>query len=148
MTSSESFTAFLDALALTGSAFRAYLRRRFKECSLDLTAEMMQVLYYLWGRDGVRQQEIANAINRDKASLTSLLDNLVRRELVERRADTQDRRNRLIVLTTKGRALELEVMPLVREMHEVAGRNLLPLQLRASLEVLEQISQNLTLSKR
>lgn len=147
MSSPKSFTAFVDVLALATNAFRTYIRQQLKECSLDLTSEMMQVMHYLWANDGVNQQEIANAVNKDKASLTSLLDNLARRELVERRADSQDRRNKRIVLTTKGRDLERQITPLMQEMYELAGRALPEDQLHASMAVLEQITKNLTQAK-
>ncbi len=147
MPSSDLFAAFIDAFPLTGSAVRAYLRQRYKECSLDVTTEMMQVMHYLWRRNGVNQQEIANAVNRDKASLTAMVDNLVRRELVERQADRQDRRNKLIMLTAKGRALEQQVLPLVQEMYAVASRGLSEDDLRTSLAVLGQLTKNLTQPK-
>jgi DNA-binding MarR family transcriptional regulator len=145
---SESLAAFTEAIMLTGTAFRCYLRQRFKECRLDLTTEMMQVLHYLWRHDHVNQQEIANAVGRDKASLTAMLDNMVRRELVTRCEDSHDRRNNRIVLTTKGRALEQEVTPLVQEMYEKAGQHLPPQQLEASLAVLDQITQNLAQARK
>jgi DNA-binding MarR family transcriptional regulator len=143
VTTSESLAAFTEAIMLTGSAFRCYLRQRFKECSLDLTTEMMQVLRYLWCHDHVNQQEIADAVNRDKASLTAMLDNLVRRELVTRCEDSHDRRSKRIVLTTKGRALEQEIEPIIHEMYVLAGQNILPQQVEASLALLSQINQNL-----
>ena len=142
----ESLAAFTEAIMLTGSAFRCYLRQRFKECSLDLTTEMMQVLRYLWRHDCVNQQEIANAVDRDKASLTAMLDNLVRRELVTRCEDHQDRRSKRIVLTPKGRALEQEITPLIREMYELAGQHIPPQQLEASMVLLSQLNQNLALA--
>lgn len=143
VTTPESLAAFTEAIMLTGSAFRCYLRQRFKECSLDLTTEMMQVLRYLWRHDYVNQQQIADAVNRDKASLTAMLDNMVRRELVTRCADNHDRRSKRIVLTPKGRALEQEVMPLIRDMYELAGQSVLPQQVEASIALLHQINQNL-----
>lgn len=148
MASPESFADLAEALALAGNAFRSYLRQRFKECHLDLTAEMVQVLHYLWSHHCVNQQQIANAVNRDKASLTAMLDNLVRRELVERQEDRQDRRNKRIVLTAKGQALEQQVMPLVQEMYAVAGQTLPEQQLHAGLAMLAQITQNLTQARK
>ena len=130
----------------TGSAFRCYLRQRFKECDIDLTTEMMQVLRYLWRHDCVNQQQIADAVNRDKASLTAMLDNMVRRELVTRCEDAQDRRSKRIVLTAKGRALEQEVVPLIREMYELAGQCIPPQQLEAGMAVLARLTQNLALA--
>lgn len=143
--SPESLAAFSEAIMLTGSAFRCYLRQRFKECNIDLTTEMMQVLRYLWRHDCVNQQQIADAVNRDKASLTSMLDNMVRRELVTRGEDSQDRRNKRIVLTDKGRALEHEVVPIIREMYALAGRGIPCQQLEAGMAVLAQLTQNLAL---
>jgi DNA-binding MarR family transcriptional regulator len=144
MAPSDIFAAFMDAVPLSGSAFRAYLRRRFRDYRLDLTLEMVQVLHYLWGHDGVSQQEIARAANRDKATMTAMLDNLVRRDLVERRADSHDRRTNRVVLTPKGQALEQQVKPLVEEMFGVAGQGVTPDQLHTCLTVLKKITQNLT----
>jgi DNA-binding MarR family transcriptional regulator len=141
----ESLAAFSEAIMHTGSAFRCYLRQRFKECDIDLTTEMMQVLRYLWRHDCVNQQQIADAVNRDKASLTAMLDNMVRRELVTRCEDSRDRRNKRIVLTTKGRALEHEVVPIIREMYAIAGKGVLPQQLEAGMAVLALLTQNLAL---
>lgn len=148
MASSESFADLAAALALAGNAFRSYLRQRFKECRLALTAEMGQVLHYRWGHSGANQQQIANAVNRDKASLTAMLDNLVRRELVARQEDNSDRRNKRIVLTAKGQALEQQVMPLVREMYAVAAQALPEQHLPAGLTMLAQITQSLTQARK
>lgn len=143
MSSRTSFAAFVEALGMATSAFRGHVRQRFKEYDVDLTAEMMQVMLFLWANDGVNQQEIANAVNKDKASLTSMLDNLVRRQLVERRADQDDRRNKRIVLTAKGRALQQQIMPLIEEMYAVAGQGLPDQQLQSSIAALKQIAANL-----
>ena len=143
MPSHNSFAAFVDALALATSGFRTFIRQQFKACDLDLTAEMMQVLRYLWAHDGVNQQEIANAVNKDKATLTSMIDNLVRRGLVERQEDSQDRRSKRIRLTAKGWALEQQIAPMMDNMYAVAGLNLSAEQLRASIALLKQIAENL-----
>lgn len=144
MPSPDLFVAFMDALPQAGSAFRAYLRRRFREARLDLTLEMTLVLDYLWRHNGASQQDIARAANRDKATMTAMLDNLARRDLVERRADSHDRRTNRVLLTPKGQALEQQVRPLVAEMFGAAGRGVAPDQLRTCLEVLTKITQNLT----
>jgi DNA-binding MarR family transcriptional regulator len=143
MPSHESFVAFVDALSLATSGFRTFIRQQFKEHGINLTSEMMLVLRYLWTHDGVNQQEIANAVSKDKASLTSMIDNLVQRELVERQADPQDRRNKRVVLTAKGWALEKEVTPMIDAMYEAAGAGLSSQQLRDSTALLLQIGKNL-----
>ncbi|MCJ8165989.1 MarR family transcriptional regulator [Pontibacter sp. E15-1] len=100
------------------------MRQKFKEHDVNITFEMLQVLRFLWGKDGVNQQEIADAILKDKASLTYLLDNLVRRKLVQRTEDSQDRRNKIITLTDEGQEMKDLIMPWITEMFEIAGRNI------------------------
>lgn len=143
MPSPDPFVAFVDALLLATSGFRTFIRQEFKASTLDLTSEMMQVLRYLWMHDGVNQQEIANAVNKDKATLTSMIDGLVRRELVERQEDSQDRRSKRIRLTAKGWALERQIAPMIDKMYEMAGQTLSAEKLRESTALLEQIAKNL-----
>jgi DNA-binding MarR family transcriptional regulator len=143
MSSHDSFAAFVDALGLATNGFRTFIRQQFKACDLDLTAEMMGVLRYLWAHDGVNQQEIANAVNKDKATLTSMIDSLVRRGLVERQEDSQDRRNKRIRLTANGWALERQIAPMIDKMYAVAGLNLSTEKLRECTALLEHIAANL-----
>lgn len=82
-------------------ALYLHFSQKVKEYKLDVTMEMLEVLYVLWNKDNVNQQEIVDKTNRNKASLTSLIDNLTNRGLVERKPDPTDRRNNLIVLTDR-----------------------------------------------
>ena len=143
MPTSDELTVFIDALGGALTAFREALRQLLKAAGTDLTAEMLTVMRYLWARDGANQQEIANAVGRDKATLTSMIDNLVRRELVTRCEDSQDRRSKRIVLTAKGRALEQHLAPALEAMLTQAGHNVTTSQLRASVTVLELMNKNL-----
>ena len=54
-------------------------------------------------RDGVRPTELAERVLITKSGLTRLLDRLVERGYIERRACAADRRGQLIVLTVDGR---------------------------------------------
>ena len=54
-------------------------------------------------KDGLRPTELADRVLITKSGLTRLLDRLVERGYIERRACASDRRGQLIVLTTDGR---------------------------------------------
>src|SRR5271163_1171157 len=72
---------------VTGKASTAIARRlqkKFNMAGLNLTIEQWSVLYHLWKEDGISQQEICNATFRDKPSITRLVDNLERLQLVKR----------------------------------------------------------------
>ena len=72
----------------------------------DVTAEQWAVLSSLWKKNGQTQQALADYTNKNKASITHLIDNLEKRKLVERLVDEEDRRNKLVHLTPEGANLQ------------------------------------------
>jgi len=140
--SNENFSTFLHALSKVTAAMKGFMRQKFKEHGVDITFEMLQVLRFLWQKNGVNQQEIADAVLKDKASLTYLIDNLVRRKLVQRTEDSQDRRNKIIFLTNEGQQMKELIEPWMKEMYQIAGKNI-PLELiNSGLHLFKAISQN------
>jgi DNA-binding MarR family transcriptional regulator len=121
---------------------KGFMRQKFKEHDVNITFEMLQVLRFLWKKDGVNQQEIADAILKDKASLTYLIDNLVRRKLVQRTEDSQDRRNKIITLTKEGQEMKDLILPWITEMFEIAGRDIPNELIGSGLILFEAIYQN------
>ncbi len=90
---------------ITGKASTAIARRlqkKFNSLGLNLTIEQWSVLYHLWKEDGMSQQELCNATFRDKPSITRLVDNLEKLNLVKRVASENDRRINKIYLNKAG----------------------------------------------
>ena len=124
-------------------AFRQFVQQKLKQHKFDLTFEMLQIIVHLWENDGVNQQEIANATLKDKASLTYLIDNLTRRELVYRQEDTNDRRNKLIFLTPQGWQLKEVILPWVEDMCVAANAGIPTYDFEKAMRVLRQVINNL-----
>ena len=98
---------------ITGKASTAIARRlqkKFNSASLESTIEQWSVLYHLWKQEGMSQQELCNATFRDKPSITRLVDNLEKLQLVKRVASEEDRRINLIYLTKTGQKLQEQTM--------------------------------------
>lgn len=70
----------------------------------DLRPAHGNVLEMLAIDDGLRLTDIASRAGMATQSMGELVDDLVRREYIERRADPADRRAKRIYLTAKGRA--------------------------------------------
>ncbi|MDQ1089766.1 MarR family winged helix-turn-helix transcriptional regulator [Siphonobacter sp. SORGH_AS_1065] len=135
---------YFKAQSLVTMAFRQFIQYKLKIAKLDLTFEMLQVLSYLSDKEGVNQQEIANATVKDKASLTYLIDNLTGRELVYRQEDGQDRRNKLIFLTPKAKELlEVTLIPYIEEMYSRVTDNVSNEELKTVIEVINKMTTNL-----
>ncbi len=89
------------------------LQSQLLKLELDITFEMVRVLTILSYLKYANQQQLADLTLKNKASLTSLIDNLVKRDLVTRSEDTADRRNKIITITSKGKEYMKKVNPLV-----------------------------------
>lgn len=123
--------------------FRQHIQIKLKEYQIDMTYEMLEVMSFLWQKNGVNQQEIADRTLRDKSAMTYLIDNLVKRNMVTRVADEGDRRNKLIFLTPEGVDLRVAINPWVSDAFEVAATDLSLDQVQQGLFVLNKMIENL-----
>ncbi len=131
---------------MTGKASTAIARRlqkNFKQAGIDITVEQWSVLYHLWKADGMNQQDLCNATFRDKPSITRLVDNLEKLNLVKRNASKQDRRMNIIALTEEGSELEEKCMNIANTTLNEALEGVTNGQVEIAKEVLQMVYDNL-----
>jgi DNA-binding MarR family transcriptional regulator len=131
---------------VTGKASTAIarnLQKKFNAAGLKITIEQWSVLYHLWKEDGKSQQELCNATFRDKPSITRLVDNLEKLQLVKRVASDSDRRINLIYLTRQAQKLQEETMLLAEETLNEALEGVTEDKIEVAKEVLQAVYDNL-----
>ena len=131
---------------ITGKASTAIARRlqkKFNASGLNLTIEQWSVLYHLWKEDGKSQQELCNATFRDKPSITRLVDNLEKLDLVRRVPSENDRRINKVFLTRQAQKLQEETMALAEETLNEALEGVPAEHINLCKEVLQQVYDNL-----
>ncbi|RYY62469.1 MAG: MarR family transcriptional regulator [Chitinophagaceae bacterium] len=131
---------------VTGKASIAIARRlqkKFNAAGLNITIEQWSVLYHLWKEDGRSQQQLCNATFRDKPSITRLVDNLEKLNLVKRVASENDRRINMIYLTKQAQKLEEETMQIADETLNEALQSVPPDRIEICKEVLQIVYDNL-----
>lgn len=131
---------------MTGKASTAIARRlqkKFKDARLDITIEQWSVLYHLWKLDGVSQQQLCDATYRDKPSITRLVDNLEKLNLVKRVASKEDRRIKMVYLTPGAKKLQELTMEMAAETLNEALAGVSADKIAASKEVLQKVYDNL-----
>jgi len=134
--------SFISGQASTAIARR--LQKKFNAQGLNLTIEQWSVLYHLWKEDGKSQQELCNATFRDKPSITRLIDNLERGNLVKRVADERDRRINKVYLTPEAKKLQERSMQLAEETLNEALQGVPAEQIDLCKQVLQQVYDNLS----
>jgi MarR family transcriptional regulator for hemolysin len=73
------------------------------------------------GLPGIEQNSLAERINVDRNTASLLVEQLVKKGLLERQVNGADRRSRLLSLTAKGKALYSQLRPA----HAALNRDLL-----------------------
>lgn len=119
------------------------LQRNLREAGLSITSEQWSIMYNLWVEEGLTQQELAIRTFRDKPSVTRLINNLERVNLVIRVNDKNDRRSNLIYLTKTGRKMKDEGMKQARNTIEQALEGLNDDQVAVSNTILHRVLFNL-----
>jgi len=132
---------------ITGKASTAIARRlqkNFKQNGIDITIEQWSVLYHLWKEDGLSQQQLCDATFRDKPSITRLVDNLEKLQLVKRVASKDDRRINMIYLTPSAQQLQVQSMELANQTLNEALEGVTHGQVEIAKEVLQKVYENLS----
>ncbi|MDH4249053.1 MAG: MarR family transcriptional regulator, partial [Deltaproteobacteria bacterium] len=93
---------------------RVFLRNR-----MELTVSQFGVLEALFHLGPLSPGELGTKILRSGGNMTLVINNLVRRKLVERRRDGQDRRRVVVSLASRGRKLIEDVFP--RHVETIVG---------------------------
>jgi DNA-binding MarR family transcriptional regulator len=97
-----------------GKAARFLVREMEARGMKGLVTSHGDILALLFRQGSASMKELAEAIGRDKSTVTALVDKLLEQGYVEKARDADDSRVALVSLTRKGRALE----PHFREISE------------------------------
>lgn len=122
---------------------RQKIQAKINEYDSDLSFELIEILGLLWRNNGINQQEISNKISKDKSSVTYLINSLVKRELVERVENKNDRRNKQIFLSVKGREIVETVYPWALEFYQKAVNDINEDDIKKAFFLVKKMTTNL-----
>lgn len=114
----QHIKSLLENIQSLSTNVRHYMHKQISNLDLDLTYEMVKVLFILDDHRYLNQQQIADITLKNKASLTSLIGNMEKRGLVMRTEDSADRRNKIISLTSNGKETLNLLRPVMKKLFE------------------------------
>jgi len=134
-------------IVLAGRLIENRLKLNFEKEFINITPQQWSVLTYLWNEDSVTQQKLADVFVKDKTSMTRLLNNMEKNELITRVQDQGDKRNKKICLTYKSKLLKKDTIKIAEKtlMETLVGIDNKDLKLIK--KVLKQINNNLSVFK-
>lgn len=109
-----------------------------------LTLGQPKVLDYLKDHDGVSQKEIAAGCFIEAGSLTSILNRMEEKGLIERRMLNENRRTFHIFMTEAGKKSQKLVEEAFVEIEEAAWKDISPEEAEAFMKIYYKIYSNLS----
>lgn len=109
----EKARALIQGILKARVLIRHRIQEELRARDMDISFEMLQIFSCLSQKQGLTQQQIADTVFKDKASLTYLINSMESRGLVCREEDETDRRARRIYLSDKGREMVARLRPLL-----------------------------------
>ena len=93
-------------LNLTGCKLKQFLAAKLREMGVPLTPEQFMLIDILWNQGEMTQQQLADQLQKDKNSVTKLVDAIEKKGFVVRKQNPHDRRANTLVLTEKANELK------------------------------------------
>ena len=88
------------------------MSRAFAENGFMITPEQMHILMILWNKDGISQNILTKKSNKEKATITRIINGLEKKQFINRVQCTNDKRNNKIFLTEKAVQLKDKLIPI------------------------------------
>lgn len=107
--------------------------------SYHITRVQWTALYYIDRHREIRQSDLATLMTITEPTLVGILDRLEREDLVERRQSLEDRRQKNLVLTPKGRSLNKKISPVVEKFKDLVTEGLTQTDLDTYKKVLDHM---------
>lgn len=133
-------------LHLAGCKVKKYMSTMLRKHDIPLTPEQFMLIDLLWNLGEMTQQELADLMQKDKNSVTSLVDAIERKGFVVRRQSKTDRRSNTLVLTEKAELLKPGAKEKGISILDKMLEGISEEELRAFLATLRKLSINMDVS--
>lgn len=126
----------------TIKSYRKFAQRRIDQANLDITIDQWLVLNCLSKNENISQNKLAELIFKDVASVTRIIDLLVKKEYVIRSFHSSDRRRFNLTITDKGDAIIREASRIVNENRSAALENISAEEVKQADLILQKLIAN------
>ena len=116
--------------------YRIYSQKKLRENGFKITVDQWLIIKVLMENPGISQQNIAEKAFKDNASVTRIIDLLVKSKYLDRKVNPKDRRTSILKVTPEGEDIINKVQDLVLQNRKMA-------QIGITIEELENLNSTL-----
>ena len=114
-----------------------------EEKNIDLSKTQFLILQKAFINEGVCQNELAFFANRNKSSLTRMINTLEKKNYIARIPSKEDKRINKLFITKEGKNILEEVRPLFVEIIQLVEKGLSEEEIESTIKVLMKIQKNI-----
>lgn len=144
----EHYNAYSFLLERTARRVKQYAQYQFNCREFGITVDQWSILKNLRQYADLSQKELAEYCGKDQPTLTRIVDLLVRKKLVERRANPADRRSFVVHLTPEGKHKIDTLSGNISEIRMQAWKNLNETDFEHLKRILNTIYDNLEIDNK
>lgn len=100
--------------------YRNFAQKKLKENGYKITIDQWLIIKAILENPGISQQELGEKVFKDNASVTRIIELLVKSEYLEREVNQNDRRKSNLKVTVEGKSIIEKVQNLVLENRKIA----------------------------
>lgn len=115
-----------------------------KEMGYNMPNSCIGILADLWNGDGINQKDLGVSLIKTKSSITKMLEALEQEGLIIKKNAAEDKRNKLIFLTSRGKQLQLKVEKMSKIMEETLLQEVPLEEIEITKKVLKTLYINLS----
>ncbi len=123
-------------------SYRNYAQKKLRDYGFKITIDQWLVIKSILENPDISQQEIGEIVFKDNASVTRIIEILVRAEYLERSENLEDRRKSNLKVTYSGKQIIKKVHGLVLENRKTALEGITLNDLGILNKTLNQIIKN------
>ncbi len=123
-------------------SYRNYAQRQLKAHGYTITIDQWLIIKAILENPGITQNEIGDLVFKDNASVTRMIDLMVKSEYITRNVHPEDRRKTQLEVTDSGVKVIKEVQNIVEKNRKTALKGISNEELEVMYSALLKISEN------
>jgi MarR family transcriptional regulator, transcriptional regulator for hemolysin len=122
--------------------YRQFAQAKLKTARLNITVDQWLTLKILYDNPGISQKQLADLVFKDSASITRIIDLLVKQSYLARKSHNNDKRRSTLDITGQGKKLLKQAYPVVKEYRRAALRSIKEKELERTRKCMHTIIVN------
>jgi DNA-binding MarR family transcriptional regulator len=123
-------------------AYRNYAQRQLKAHGFTITIDQWLIIKAILENPGITQNEIGDLVFKDNASVTRIIDLMVKSDYITRQVHPDDRRKTNLNVTDSGKEVIRKVQNIVEKNRKTALNGITKDELEVMYSALLKISEN------